>query len=169
MGLCRRNSGFTLVTGLVFLVLLTMVGTTAIQSSVVQQKSSGNLYDKERSFQAAESGLAAGEDWLEASTDEPVVSTGCTQPCVNPHDNSLFIEDSDTAWWSANASQMTATISGINDNPWFYIEHVSFIPDDITIGGGPPKGVNFYQISAVGVGGTSTATSVVTSTYSKRF
>ncbi len=166
----RSCRGFTLVTGLIFLVLLTMVGTTSILTSAVQQKASGNVFDKARSFQSAESALIAGENWINVQPGEPLVASGCSQPCVAPIDPALFVDEQTASWWGSNGLQLTTgTIDGVESQPYYYLEFISFVPDDATLGSGPPTGVNYYQVSSVGTGGTSSAVSVMTSTYSKRF
>jgi len=57
----RRESGVVLIVGLVFLLLMTLVGVTAIQSSTTQERMAGNASDRAEVFQSAENVLQAGE------------------------------------------------------------------------------------------------------------
>jgi len=58
----RRQSGVVLIIGLVFLMLMTIIGVTAIQSSTTQERMAGNASDRITVFQAAENALLDGED-----------------------------------------------------------------------------------------------------------
>ena len=61
-GAGSRQRGVTLVISLIFLLLLTILGVTAMNTSTLQEKMSGNLRDQDLAFQAAESALRGGED-----------------------------------------------------------------------------------------------------------
>ncbi|MBK1719526.1 pilus assembly PilX family protein [Thiocystis violacea] len=57
----QKQAGVVLVIGLVFLMMMTIVGVTAIQSSTMQEKMAGNVSDRNLVFQNAEAALQAGE------------------------------------------------------------------------------------------------------------
>ena len=50
----KQQRGVVLVTGLIFLVILTLLGTTALQGTVLEEKMAGNLRDETLALQAAE-------------------------------------------------------------------------------------------------------------------
>ena len=54
-----RQSGVVLVTGLLFLLVVTIIAVTAANNSTPGLKMSGSMQDSYRSFQSAESGLYA--------------------------------------------------------------------------------------------------------------
>jgi len=58
----RRQSGVVLIIGLVFLMLMTVIGVAAIQSSTTQERMAGNAGDRAEVFQSAENALLEGED-----------------------------------------------------------------------------------------------------------
>ena len=58
------QSGVVLVISLIMLLLLTLIGVTAMQTTSLEEKMSGNLRDKNLAFQAAESALRAAENSL---------------------------------------------------------------------------------------------------------
>jgi type IV pilus assembly protein PilX len=53
-----RQSGVALVTGLLFLLVVTIVAVTAANNSVLGLKMSASMQDSYRSFQSAEAGIA---------------------------------------------------------------------------------------------------------------
>lgn len=55
------QAGAALVTGLIFLVILTLLGVTAMQTSTMEERMSGNARDRNIAFQAAEAALRDAE------------------------------------------------------------------------------------------------------------
>lgn len=60
----QRQHGATLVISLIFLVLLTLVGVTAMQSTILQERMAGNSRERNIAFQAGEIGLRDAEVFL---------------------------------------------------------------------------------------------------------
>ena len=58
------QSGVVLVISLIMLLLLTVIGSSAMQTTSLEEKMAGNLRDKDLAFQAAESALRAAENSL---------------------------------------------------------------------------------------------------------
>ena len=59
-----RETGFVLVTSLVFLVVLTLLAVSAINSSTLQERMASNQREKSRALQAANAGLEHAESLL---------------------------------------------------------------------------------------------------------
>ena len=57
----KRQQGAALAVGLLILLVITMVGVSAMRNTTLQEKMTGNLRDENLSFQAAETALNAGE------------------------------------------------------------------------------------------------------------
>jgi type IV pilus assembly protein PilX len=66
-----RQSGVVLVTGLLFLLVVTIIAVTAANNSTLGLKMSGSMQDSYRSFQSAEAGVyaALGLAGTDAGTD----------------------------------------------------------------------------------------------------
>ena len=59
----RRQSGAVLIVAMVILVILTLLGVTAMNTSSLEEKMASNTQEQMRTFQAAESGISqAGKD-----------------------------------------------------------------------------------------------------------
>ena len=56
-----RQSGAALISGLIFLVVLTMIGVTAARMSTLEERMSGNMRDRAIAMQAAELALRDAE------------------------------------------------------------------------------------------------------------
>jgi type IV pilus assembly protein PilX len=63
-GTVASQSGAVLIISLIMLLLLTLIGTTGMQSTSLEEKMAGNMRDKNLAFQAAESALSAAEATL---------------------------------------------------------------------------------------------------------
>jgi len=59
-----RQRGATLIISLLMLTLMTLIGVTAMQGRILEEKMAGNLQEQQRAFQAAEAALRAGETLL---------------------------------------------------------------------------------------------------------
>ncbi|MBT0964001.1 pilus assembly PilX family protein [Denitromonas iodatirespirans] len=57
----RRQVGSVLIVGIIFLLVMTMLGITAMQTTSQEERMAGNMRDRGVAFQAAEIALRAGE------------------------------------------------------------------------------------------------------------
>lgn len=142
--------GAALVVGLVFLVVMTLIGVTAMQSTTLQERMAGNVRDRHLAFQASEAALRAGEQWLRVPGNL-VVADG--------HD------DLDTpATWDGSESH--GVVDGFVDaglhhtNPVFHVSP----PRLVRVGSSlPPEFRRIYEVTSRGVGGSETAVVVLQS------
>lgn len=66
-GRAARHSGqrgMALITALIFLLVLTLLGITGMQSSTLEERMAGYAQDRERAFQAAEAALRDAGEYL---------------------------------------------------------------------------------------------------------
>lgn len=57
----RRQNGMALMMSLVFMLLLSLIGLSSMQSATLQEKMAGSVVSRNQSFQDAESALRMGE------------------------------------------------------------------------------------------------------------
>jgi type IV pilus assembly protein PilX len=139
---CERQRGSALIISLVFLLLLTILGMGAMQSSTLQERMAGNTRDYNVAFQAAEAGLRAGEAELSAATAIPAYdgsSAGHILPLTDVNTgNGGFWESYD---WLGAASLTTGSKQVGSDlllnsanNPRYVIEQFPVAPceEDVT-------------------------------------
>jgi Tfp pilus assembly protein PilX len=75
----QNESGVALITGLVVLVLLTALGTYAINVTQIEHSLSANLKTAKQAFYVADAGLAWGTQHVRASPVVPLVLANSTQ------------------------------------------------------------------------------------------
>lgn len=64
----QRQRGATLVVGMILMVLLTLLGLTAMGTSLLEERMAGNARDRIRAFQAAEAALRLCESAIDPNT-----------------------------------------------------------------------------------------------------
>jgi type IV pilus assembly protein PilX len=167
-----------LVMALVFLLLLTIIGIGALNTTSLEEKMANNVKDRNLAFQAAESALVLGEYWLNNRLSKP-----------DPMDNSIGLYEPSTGatpvWnsvdWSGTSvvtfpntpdASGSGTLEKISAQPRYIIERVDEA-SNLGIGntggsvawkpGGEP--MTMYRITARGTGGTNAAIVMVQSTF----
>lgn len=170
----KKQRGVVLVVGLIMLLLMTLIGTTGMQSTSLQEKMAGNMRDRNLAFQAAESALAAGENFIGTKTIAqlnalvhdcvgtdglfPTPGTGCApvQPVWN--DNSFN--------WTANAALFDSVLAAVKTSPRYIIEKMP-CRDANNDGDCNDAGVDqrVYRITARATGGTEDAVVMLQSVY----
>lgn len=174
------QKGAILVIALLLLLVMTLLGLAAMQTTRLEERMAGNMRDVNIAFQGAESGLRDAENRLSLMVARP--ETCATAPCAGPSvwernlPDSVFPEnlrDQAGSWWITNAQEYGGAgvkeIEQTTADPRVLIQDAGFIADSLTVGHGPPEGRNFYRITAHSNGATDTAQAVLESTYTRRF
>ncbi len=161
-----KQNGAALIVGLVMLLLLTIVGLSAMQGTAMQEKMSGNMRDANLALQAGEAGMRYLEEGFLKSIEnldvgKPYnivdISKGCSVTAVprcqviNSSGGSL-LPANDTAAWDAQAisygSYKEPDGTAINppassdmntlvaSSPLLMVEYVVYKTDAYDIGGG---------------------------------
>jgi len=132
----QTQSGVVLAISLIILLLLTIIGLSATQTTALEEKMAGNLRDKSLAFQAAESALRVAElrlnppppptSFTAAGTAGTVVTAGLyldNNPTPNPIPSATAILTDD--FWSSNPHATLPKPTGLGNvidaNPPLYI------------------------------------------------
>ena len=167
-----KQTGAILVTSLLMLVTLTVIGVSVMQMTRIQERMAGNARDTNMAFQGAEAGVRDGEDQLRLQVARP---DGCsTAGCLWWQRSFLpVLSDRSAAWWNANARDYgvdgSQDMTELDTDPQYLVEELREVPDDLTVGHGPPSSRDFYQVTARSTGVSGNANTIVQSTYVKRF
>lgn len=169
-----RQRGVTLVMSLIFLLLLTILGVTAMNTSTLQEKMSGNLRDQDLAFQAAESALRGGEDavnliWV-SGKPTPISIPSCPLSDLSCAWDTGATQTTLDSWWNDFRKEYRTTgvqLTGTSFDPTYIIEHAASITDTGLRGHtyGPPPSTSYYRITARGQGVTTFSQSMLESTY----
>jgi type IV pilus assembly protein PilX len=162
---------------MLLLLVLTIIGVTAMQMTRMQERMAGNTRDLNLAFQGSEAGLRNGEQLIQVQTVRPDSCT--TAPCNFWTSGTLTSpETRDTTWWNTNGDEFesdndrsttTAEVADLKQDPRFVVESIGFVSDSLTVGHGPPQGRDFYQVTGRSTGGSGDANTVLRSTYARRF
>lgn len=175
----RNQRGAVLIFCLVFLAVLTVMGVSGMESTVLEERMSGNMRDHSLAFQAAESALKNAEAWLVLQDTLPVTSTdGSTAVWAGNSlvsglgDEEYWWDDSsvNSGWWGTNGDDLngTADVADVASQPVYVIEQYRTVDtgQSIAIGGGEVTVPRiFHRITARGVGINSTTDAVLQSTF----
>ena len=174
-----RQHGMALISGLLLLVVVTIIAVSMFRSFGIQARIAGNTREKQRALHSAESAQAYAEWYLslppglnasKGSTCKGVVQINTpadVQVCSTMLDASTVTAG---PWKSqGNAVGFVYQPAGMSTTgpdayvnlPVLYIAYSNTLPPDSN---GVKK--NIYVIDAVGAGGTSNTQAVVESTYS---
>jgi type IV pilus assembly protein PilX len=111
----NKQSGVVLVVSLIMLLLLTLVGLSGMQSTILEEKMAGNMRDRNLAFQAAEAALQDAEQHIIGGSISGF--TGFTPDCgastPNTTDNGLCDKAggyNPPVWQEANVWNVTRSV-----------------------------------------------------------
>ena len=151
---CYTQRGMALLVSLVFLLLLTLIGLSSMQSATLQEKMAGSVALRNQSFQHAEAALRVGESTVQRDSYALPVCSGIVQ-CAPPSESSTI-----TAAGFNASSGVTWIASG---NGFYGVQNIGDSQDAVNVPINTPA--MLYRVTAVGIAGHSR--SVVESIYAK--
>lgn len=170
-----RQRGVALFISLVVLLIITIVGVSAVQTTTLEERMAANARDRDIAFQAAEAALMSAENFVEdlEPSDMPAFlgnANGLYIP-ANPGDVSRWNEVD----WDGDASlpQTDEDLPGVYDQPRYIVERLTqLVPDEddlnlSNIGGTSGAPTDVFRITARGRGGSRHAEAMLQSSYGK--
>jgi len=148
-----RQTGAALVIALIFLLLMTLIGTSSMRSATMQERMAGNTRDYNLGFQAAEAALRSAETYL-SNTD--------VLPDFDDVGAHYIVNSANRPDWGAypplNGSgyvDYPAGIYGTAQRPRYFLERlITARPAGTeTEAGAPVDEIFYFRITAVGYGG----------------
>lgn len=153
----RRQEGAALILALIFLLLMTMLSTSSMRTSTMQERMAGNTRDWNLGFQSAEAALRVAEQFLR---DEVVL------PEFNDADGYYEVNSSDRPVWTGGTMAegngyvtYPEDLPGTARRPRYYIEKLSSIrpAGASTETGTPVEEIFYFRVTAIGFGGARDA------------
>ncbi|MCC5869833.1 MAG: pilus assembly protein [Gammaproteobacteria bacterium] len=161
----RQQRGMALVISLILLLLMSLIGLTAMQSSTLQERMAGNTRDRHLAFEAAEAALREGEAFLD-------------QPTLPDFTNTAGLYQGNAAnrpvWHgpAQAAGNGVRTFSGdigtaVAQPPEYFIEELRdiILPGTETELPPPPTSISYFRITSRGFGGTAESVVVLSTIY----
>lgn len=142
-----------MIVALIFLLLMTLIGTAAMRSSTMQERMAGNVRDWNLAFQAAEAALREAEQFLLTS---PVL------PPFDDEDGFYQLNSPDRPVWTGAAPSdgngyvtFPYDLSGVSARPRYFVEELQTVrpAGSETETGTPLKETFYFRVTAVGYGG----------------
>lgn len=169
----KAQKGIALVVGMMMLIILAIIGISAMSMTTLDETMAGNMRDHELAFQAAETALRHAEDQLAAlpfacgHSDVAPPAAGYID--VTAADGAIVriwertaasIPDpwDDTSW--AGSTAYNGSLNGVAEQPRYIVEQLSYDSADNSA---------IYRVTARGVGASEMSRSVVQSHFRKLF
>lgn len=148
----RKESGSALIISLLLLFIITILALAGARNTVLQERMTGNMVDRNMAFQAAEAAMAEGERNLRAGGFRDAISERDNPG--NPNAWVTFFGDANN---SGSISDINLNISSedfdykLFANPRFVIEELPQAPN--LVADQPPL-PSLFRITVIGQGGT---------------
>ena len=166
------QKGMALITGMLLLIVVTILAMSMFRGYGTQQKIAGNVREKNRAVSAAVSAQQYAEYWLNTTTTLPaggdcsgISVSPIPQVCTNNPDFTVVP-------WTLNAKPVGVSFNTFNNltkvnrespgNGTYYSAPMFYITD---LGAAASGTGEVYQIDATGWGGTADTVAVVESTF----
>lgn len=181
----KRSAGFALVASLLILVVLLVLGISAISTVGLQEKMAGNLREKTRATEAAGMATRDAEERVLNLTDRAlpgldVANLDAGRDFLNqtlwngaaagnfqtaqPY-NTVPFDSSDLIGTGMTADHIARYFAIPNS----FTEHWESLGNDLNSDSNPSgNGIDFYRMTGQGFGGNVTAESILQSMYMKR-
>lgn len=156
------QQGAALVTGLIFMVVLTLLVVAAMRTTILEEKMAGNARDMNIAFQACEAALRAGEKVLNGATLPAFTATG-PYMTVGSRDDNYWLATHD---WTTKSVVHSTVPAGAATAPRYVIEELAATPaSGFSKKAGPLSEDGYYKVIARGVGANANTVVVIQSTY----
>lgn len=163
-----QERGAVLMFSLIMLLLLTIIGVTAMQMTTLQERMAGGYRDRHLAFQGAEAALREGEDLLSRATVPDFSSNGADgfyQTGTAP-DWSEF--DSATTRLYADGDAGNEINDSLEEAPEYFIERLEYRGGvGNTLRPGPLDENDLFRVTARSTGATGQATVVLQVVYKR--
>lgn len=166
----RSQQGAALITGLIFLVVLTLISLSAMKATSLEERMAGNAREQDIAFQAAEAGMRDAMKYIATSGLLPTSGfvSGCAAGlCLNNAATPVWTTIStNNEWTSSKTKAYTGTAltfdgtTALPTQPRYIIELLpaTVPPSGFSMASGkgsnPGGQVTPYRITARGWGGT---------------
>lgn len=164
----KKQSGAVLIVGLIMVLVLSVVVIASSQTTLLQQKMTSNLKDKELAFQSAETALRAGEIFLNDSTEaslKAIVFDG-TNGYHNYSVTRALTQEDD--WQNLNTIESTQSLSQVKEKSVYIIENITGIkPLGGSLQAAIPVDSLYYRVTSKAKGGTDASLAVLQTVYKK--
>ncbi len=151
----NRQSGAALIVALIFLLLMTLLSTSSMRTSTMQERMAGSMRDWNLGFQSAEAALRAAEQYLLDTDVLPDFDDTNGHYQINSPDQPVWVGPAQSD--GAGGSIVYEADPDLAEQPRYYIEKLSSIrpAGSNTETGTPVEEFYYFRITTVGYGAAS--------------
>lgn len=161
----RYQTGVALITGLIFMVVLTLLALAAMRTTTLEERMSGNARDRDMAFQSAEAALRAGEQVLQGASLPAFAAGTAYTPRIATGTLSTYWQN--THPWPTQ-SVAAWQPAGTSAAPRYVMEVMGAAA---CAGGsrtfGPKAGCGVYRVTARGVGRSANTMVILQAVYKR--
>jgi type IV pilus assembly protein PilX len=147
----HSQQGMALITGLIFLVVLTLISMSAIKSTSLEERMAGNARDQDLAFQATEAVIRdAMKKKLPYLSPASAFTAGCAAGlCLNNAVTPVWTTiTSNNQWTSSKTLAYSGTLDEVSTQPRYIVE---LLPASI-----PPPGYSMASGKGINSGAQTT-------------
>ena len=165
-----RERGAVLVVGLVFLLLMTLIGVTAFAVATQEERMAGNTRDRLRAFEAAEQALRECERYLSGPLPPVVSADGSADPgmyeAADLDRSPPEAEKWQTIAWDSEPSRQLNGVADVAEPPRCIVQRIGRArSSDLSLRAeAAPTPASAYQVTARAVGASRGSVVVLQST-----
>jgi type IV pilus assembly protein PilX len=159
----RRQHGAALMLALVLLLMMTILGVSAMHTTNLQERMAGNMRDRGVAFEAAEAGLRVAESELRPLPPSPFNNTNGLYTESDPDEDPHY----KTVDWSSDGAVRLMEVEGTAGDVRYIIERM----DPVTSPAGPSIDTQqvapdrqYFRITARATGKTADAVVILQTT-----
>jgi type IV pilus assembly protein PilX len=158
----KKQAGVVLFVSLIFILMVTMLAVTSIQSTTVTERIAGNSRDKSVAFQAAETALRDTESFMGSPSGAHATF----------NDTDGFYDSTDGValnWNAVSGGYKTYSDNSLNGQSMVELLPEDLISDDSIVAGKPKTNTsNIYRITSRGTGNSDSSVVMLQSIYRRR-
>lgn len=166
-----RQHGAVLVVGLVFLLLMTLIGVTAFVVATQEERMAGNARDRLRAFEAAEQALRECERYLSSPLPPAFSADGSTDRGMYEAPQADRTPPEREKWetidWDGEPSRQLSGVAEVAEQPRCIVQRLARArPSDASLRAElAPAPAFAYQVTGRGVGANRGTVVVLQSTF----
>lgn len=167
-----KQRGAALIVSLLILLVMTLIGLSGMQTTVLEERMAGNFKNRNLAFQSAESALREGEEFLRTTPILPSfngTTLGLYQPTTTGQPR---WHDDNTDWSSGALPDGVITYGGalaeVAASPGYIIEEMLPVLESTgSLETGTALEHRYYRVTSRAVGGTTSAVVMLQATYKR--
>ena len=167
----KNQRGVALFVSLVLLLVLTIIGVSAVQTTSLEERMARNTHDSILAFQAAEVALREAEGFLQNNVNSTAPFDGTNGLWEASQYGQAERWEQASIWTGGNSRTAATAVAGVDAQPRFIIEWVATVQRQDNPHLMVPSSsalfdrIEIFRITARGVGGSPNALVLLQSTF----